>query len=279
MKWTACALLSLSVCGSISAAQSQRAQTMDTREIPQRQTTPDFVLDMTNWSAVPSPPARPVNPSGARVSVDELKIPALARKEWARFQQSFKAGNLQDSVKHLNKTVQIYPQLAAAHQSLGACYVRLNEYEEAVSEFRTAAEMEKQAIQPVLGLAGAYLALHRYGDAETASRHALEIDPGNSMGRYLLGNALALEGRDTPEAEQLLRESSAQYPGAHLVLAHIMLSRNDKEEAAEQLREYVQHAETTPKAKEKFNCVIEKLTMAASELACDLNPGMTVATD
>lgn len=279
MKWTACALLSLFVWASISPAQSERPQTLDSRGVPQRQGTPDFALDTTAWPPAPAPPSRPANTSGATVSVDELKLSSAARKEWTRFQQSLNAGNLQESVKHLSKAVQIDPRIAAAHQNLGACYVRLNEYEKAVSEFQAASKLDKHMIQPVLGLAGAYLVLRRFADAEAASRHAVDMEPENSMGRYLLGKALSLQDKDTPEAEKLLRESCVQFPDAHLALAHLLLNRNDKDEAAEQLRQYVHQAETTQKEKDTLNCAIEKLTVAPSESACVLNPAILQARD
>jgi tetratricopeptide (TPR) repeat protein len=214
----------------------------------------------------PSAPER--LPMGATVSVSELRIPAAAQKEWGLFQQTLQAGNLRDSVKHLTKAIQIYPQIPAAHQNLGACYVRLSEYEKAVVEFQKASEMDAHMIQPELGLATAYLLLGRSGDAEAAARRALDIDPINPTGRYLLGRALAFEGRDTPETEELLRKSFAQYPVAHLALAGILLKRHALDEAVAELREYIAQPDTPQKDKETIGCAIEKLAQPTGVSTC-----------
>jgi tetratricopeptide (TPR) repeat protein len=260
MKRIACALLFAVISGSGSFAQIQRSAN---RGLPEGDAA---------WPSAPAPAAHSDIPAGPMISVNELRIPVAAQKELQRFQQSLKAGNMQECVKHLTKALEIYPQMAKAHQNLGACYVRLNEYEKAVTEFQTASEMDTPMIQPELGLAGAYLVLGRYPEAEAASRRAVDIDPANSMGRYLLGRSLVFEGRDTPEAERLLRESFDRYPDAHLELARILLKRNDREEAVAELREYVRQPNLTPKNRQAIGCAIEKLTQHLENLACTWVP-------
>jgi tetratricopeptide (TPR) repeat protein len=269
MKRIACALLFVCVFRPSSSAQMQRQAGRDAAS--SRQFPPFYGEE--RLPARPGPPnssSGAADPASGTVSVSELRVPFPARKELMRYQQSLQSGNLRESVKHLTKAIQIYSQIPAAHQNLGACYIRLNEYENAVSEFQTASEMDKHMIQPVLGLAGAYLVLGRYGDSELASRRALGIDSVNSMARYLLGRALAFEGRDIPETVELLRASSAQYPDAHLALAGIMLKRNAQDEALKELREYVRRPEVPQKYKETIGCAIEKLTGKSENINCAL---------
>jgi tetratricopeptide (TPR) repeat protein len=213
------------------------------------------------------------------VSVEELKVPAAAQSELRRFQQSFQSGKLRDAVKHLEKAIAIYPQIAAAHQNLGACYVRLGEYDKAAGEFREAWQINPEMIQPPLALAGTDLVLKRYGDAEAAARQALEIDPENTKARYLLAKTLTLQDRDTSETERLLRESFGEFPGAHLALAHLLLNRNERDAAAQQLRDYVEQAQITDRQKDNIHCAIEKLTLPASQSACVLSQGIPMEQD
>jgi tetratricopeptide (TPR) repeat protein len=270
MKRIACALVFICLLATASSAQTKRSTDLDAPDLPLRQPAPNPEGGFASSPGTPAPVPRPVAAMSATVSVSDLSVPAAAKKEWVRFQQSLRSGNMRDCVKHLTKALQIYTQIAAAHQNLAACYVRLNDYEKAVPEFQTASEMDKNMIQPVLGLAGAYLVLGRYGDAELASRKALQINPEDSMGRYLLGRALAFEGQDTPETEDLLRASMAQHPDAHLALANMFLKRNAREQALTELRAYVQQPEVPQKYKETIGCAIEKLSGAPESIRCAL---------
>jgi tetratricopeptide (TPR) repeat protein len=183
-------------------------------------------------------------------------------------QQYFQSGNLRDTVNHLEKAIQIYPHLPAARHNLGVCYVRLHEYEKAVSEFQGASELDPHLIQPVVSLSAVFFLLARYAEGVAAARHALDLDPLNPTARYLLGRMLAAEGQDTPEVVELLRSSRSKFPTAHLVLASILLKRNATEQALGELREYVQQPEAPQK--DKVACMVEKLTQPPATSTCAL---------
>lgn len=269
MKWIACSWLFVCVFAPVSRAQMQQPPHQDVTDVPPRQLP--VSLGSAAWPATPTPKT-PIVPLGSTISVDDLRVPAAAKKELTRFQHSLQSGNMPDCVKHLTKAIHIYSQFAAAHQNLAACYVRLNEYQKAVAEFQTASEMDHHMIQPLLGLAGTFLVLGRYGDAESASRHALEIDPVDPMARYLLGRALAFEERDTPETEQLLRTSASQYPDARLALASLFLKRNAREEALTELRAYMQRPDVPERYKETIGCALKKLADAPASIRAVESP-------
>lgn len=274
---TACLVLFSLLSAFSVSAQPSTPPTMDIGDLPLRVIPPYFDSAFTASSGRGSRATRQVVSSNSTVSIEDLKVPAAAQKELARFQHRFQTGNLPEAVKHLEKAVTIYPQIASAHQNLGVCYLRWGEYEKAVREFERASQINPHLIQPPLALAEADLVLKRYADAERAARRALDVDPENAKGRYLLGKTLAMQDQDTPEMEQLLRESFEQYPGAHLALAHILLNRGSKDEAALQLRDYVRHAQISQEQSDALHCAIEKLAPRSTQSACVLNAASVLA--
>jgi len=201
---------------------------------------------------------QPGFPTVGTVSITDLRLPAAALKELLAYQQYFSSGDLQNSVRHLEKAIQIYPAIPAAHHNLGVCYLRQKAFEKAIIAFRDASNMDPGFIDPVLGLSSALFLLGRYSQAETAARRAHEMNPENPAACYLLGRTLVAEGSDSGETLDLLRTSSAKFPVAHLALASLLLKRHATQEAVAELREYLPHSVNKERA--SVACIIEKLT-------------------
>ena len=221
----------------------------------------------------PSPPETSGSvspPPGSTVSTTELHIPSAAVKQLQLSQRDFQSGKLRDSIKHLQKALHIYPNMADAHQDLGLCYYRLHEYDKALAEFQSASVLDAHLVQPAISLSGMYFVLARYPEAEASARHALKIDPQSPGARYLLGRALAAEDYNTPEAMELLQKSTHDYPVAQLVLANVLLKRNATAEAVAELRQYVQRPEIPQNEKDRVTCIVEELTHPPANLGCSL---------
>ena len=81
---------------------------------------------------------------GSSVSVAQLQLPSRAIKELQRAQKSFEDGSLQGSVDHLEKALAICPNFAEGHNLLGVRYVQLRQFENALSEFRSATTLNSR---------------------------------------------------------------------------------------------------------------------------------------
>jgi len=205
---------------------------------------------------------------GGIVSVDALKVPSAAIKEMQKFFKDFDAGKLDSSVRHLTKAIEIHPEWAAAHHTLGQTYARMGDYDKAVVEFQKAAELDARPERSWVGLATVYFLKKSYADGESAARRALEIDPLNVDARYFLARNLVGAGKTTDEAVELLTKSKERFAVARLLLANIHLRNGKVSAAVEELRGYV--AQPGAEQKAKVECMVRHLTEPAGTVACPM---------
>jgi Flp pilus assembly protein TadD len=196
-----------------------------------------------------APYARQVNVTEgpATISVAGLSIPPKAAKELKLSQKALADGDTRVSINHLERALKIYPNIPFAHNSLGVRYTYLREFDRALAEFRLASAADPKSAQVLHNLGTAYYLLRRFSEAETALRAALDLDPNRLVSVYLLGNSLAMQGRYTAEAGQLLRKCSGTFPSAHLTLAKLLLGQGQPQDAAAELREYLKDPDADQK--------------------------------
>jgi tetratricopeptide (TPR) repeat protein len=206
------------------------------------------------------------NTHGGIVSAESLKIPEPALREMQKFFKDFDEGKLEDSIKHISKAIKIYPPWAAAHHNLGQTYARMGDYDKAVPEFQSAAELDARLPRPWLGLAKIYFLQQKHEEGEAAARRALEIDPVNAEARYFLARNLVAQGKSTPETEDLLKKSKEQYSVARLLLATVYLRRGSNSKAGDELRSYI--AQPNVEGKEKVQCMVRNLTEPEGTVEC-----------
>jgi tetratricopeptide (TPR) repeat protein len=177
--------------------------------------------------------------AGGTISMRDLLTPPKAAKELQRSQSALKSGDTRSSARHLERALQIYPNYLEGHNSLGALYIELHEYERAAAEFQKAIDIDPRVMQPVNNLSVALFLLQRYPDAEAAARHARDLDPHDPTARYMLGAILATEKRNPEEAMGMLRETKREFPDSRLLLAEILVQLGAGEEAEKELRDYL----------------------------------------
>jgi tetratricopeptide (TPR) repeat protein len=199
---------------------------------------------------------------GGTISKRDLLIPPKAVKELQRSQSARKSGDTRSSAQHLERALQIYPDYLEGHNSLGARYIELHEYEKAAAEFQKAIDIDPRVMQPVNNLSVALFLLQRYPDAEAAARRARDLDPHDPTARYMLGAILATEKRNPEEAVEMLRETRQEFPDSRLLLAEILLRLGAVEQAENELRDYL----AVPGAEKRENVErwLARLTQARS---------------
>lgn len=266
MKRTACGMVLLLLSGASAWAQKGVEDVRGRQIAPVPDTAARMSWFMLNGIPVNPMPAGALRAPGGTVSVDALRVPEAAGREMQKFVKAFNAGKLDESVKHISKAIQIYPQWPAAHHDLGQTYARMGDYEKAVSEFQNAAELDGTMIRPWISLSKIYYLQRKFADGEAAARQALEIEPASGDARYFLARNLAAQGQTSNETIELLQKSKEQYAAARLVLAHVYLKRGAIHTAVEELRAYALQADAPDK--EKVQCMVRKLTEPEGTVNC-----------
>ena len=211
-------------------------------------------------SLVPNDPSRLPRVSQT-VSLRDLLIPPKAVKELRRSQEALRSGDTRSSARHLERALKICPNYLEGHNSLGARYIELHEYEKAAAEFQKAIDIDPSVMQPVNNLSVARFLEQRYVDAEAAARRAVDLDPHDPTARYMLGAILATEDRNPREAMEMLRQTKNQFPDARLLLAQILERRGDTKAAEKELRDYL----AVPDAEKRQN--VERWLVRLTQLS------------
>ena len=177
--------------------------------------------------------------SRSMASVEDLKIPGRARKEFALSEKSFRAGDVGGWIEHMRNAVRSAPNWAQAHAALGAAYKSTNQYDKSIQESEKALELNPRYRDAMENLAAVLCLENRYVEAEPIARRALALAPGAASSQFLLGGILVKERTYSTEAMTLLEQGKREYPKALIFLAGAEMERGEIEKATESLREYL----------------------------------------
>jgi Flp pilus assembly protein TadD len=205
------------------------------------QYTPGVASSLSSTLDVPTslqPPSSPA-PAGI-VAVRDLLLPPKAVKEFDRSMKALNSDDLPSAANHLVKAIQIAPDFFQARNNLGAVYIRLRQYDNAVVQLQRTIELNPGLAPAYNNLAMAMLLLERLSEAEAVARRAVDLAPQESSPNYTLGRILVVEGRNTPEAVQLLTHAATDIPEARLSLALVLQNRAEIDRAISELRTYLQ---------------------------------------
>jgi Flp pilus assembly protein TadD len=174
------------------------------------------------------------------ISVTRLrqKPSRAATRELRLAQKASGQNQMDESIVHLRRAVELAPEMQDAHNNLGAKYLRCADYEAAVRELEIAVALDPGNPMPHLNLSLALLALNRTVEAQDHARSALRRDPLSPGGNFVTGVILDRQGR-SDEALRHLEISSTHVSEALLIEARILFARSEMGGAITKLREYV----------------------------------------
>jgi tetratricopeptide (TPR) repeat protein len=244
-------------CASSAFAQGSDAPRMTGANSRQRQWVTADPLAESELQPAPVPVVKPTM-VGDTVSVHSMQLPAGAIKEFHRSEKCVGSGDYSCAAEHLQKALRADPKFVEAHNNLGASYLELSRYQDAIAEFEAATALDEKMVAPYRNMSLGFFLMRRYVDAEAAARRALAIDPDHKPARYSLGRALAAQGSVSPEAERLLRESVNDFPEARLSLAQVLMNRCANLDAAEELRTYLASNTVDPGTQRRVQVWIER---------------------
>ena len=178
----------------------------------------------------------------SKVSTGELSVPESAHREYEEAQRKLSRRDVTAAVEHLERAVAIAPQFAAAWNNLGIIAYQMRQYARADSCFRKALAQKPGSYEPLVNLGGVLLNEGKPAEALPYNRSAVRSRPHDALANSQLGmNYFAL--RDLDSAQKYLdlakRIDPAHFSYPQLTLARIHLLRDERNQAAQELRDFL----------------------------------------
>ena len=127
--------------------------------------------------------ARRVNPS--YVPAQEL-LSKIKEKHYGRGWTFFDDGNFTKAISEFRSAINIDPNFKEAHCHLGVIYIEKEKYTEAIKALKKAIDIDEEFKEAHFNLALAHLELGEFEDATNAANAALRIDPNYEPARMLI---------------------------------------------------------------------------------------------
>jgi Tfp pilus assembly protein PilF len=184
------------------------------------------------------------------VSARELSIPRKAHDQMQKgLTLLYGKSDYQGSLKPFEEAIQEYPEYYEAYAQMGVAYMKLADTANSEKAFRKSVDVSHKRYQDAyLGLAELSLNGHRFADAETLARKAVEIDPNSWRAQSQLARALvqlhrASEAEPTAVAAVKLKDDN---PTLYLLLANIHMQLQNDRAQLDDLNHYLKLAPAGP---------------------------------
>ncbi|MGH9685648.1 MAG: hypothetical protein ACRD5K_00965 [Candidatus Acidiferrales bacterium] len=214
---------------------------------------------------------------GSAVSANSLRAPKNARKEFQKGLNDIRHNKSQSAIQHLEKAVAEYDSYAAAWDDLGRLYAGKHENHKARQAFSKAIASDSEYLPPYVSLADLQLQDGQFQDAADTAGKALAIAPGLIPASFIEAAAdFRLHRLDAAEGAARFVEGAPQQkiPQVHVLLADILLQRDDYSSAVEEMRAYLKEApqgEFAANAKKSLE-QIERLSLSGRPGPAGLAP-------
>jgi Tfp pilus assembly protein PilF len=140
-----------------------------------------------------------------------------------------------EAIGRLERVTELNPNMVRAHDLLGLCYDYIGQFDQAITSFSRAVELNrvqaKPSPWPPLDMAVTQMELNQLANAEKGLQEAITYNPKLPQAQYQLGRVLYKEGKGE-QAIQALKTSAALdpgYPDPHYLLGRMYqkLGKND----------------------------------------------------
>jgi tetratricopeptide (TPR) repeat protein len=183
------------------------------------------------------------------VSIQRLqhKPPKAARKEFERAYKAQREKKSEEEILHLRKAIELDPEYFEAYNNLGVRYLELGDYANARKNLERVIAIDERSAEGHTNLAALSLSEGFPSEAETHARRSIALGGDPSKTSYLLGLALAYQGR-LRDAITPLENAAGSMPRAKLVLADVYAKTGDRVSAGHQLKSYLESGQPERRA-------------------------------
>ncbi|HXY15872.1 MAG TPA: tetratricopeptide repeat protein [Terriglobales bacterium] len=203
---------------------------------------------------------------GTSISITSLMAPKSAKQALEKAREEERKGKWDQARKSLEKAVDIYPKYAVAWSELGGVQMRQNDRASAKKSFEQSVTADPQYVNAYDGLAQLAYRDNQWPQVVEITNKLLALNPVNFPGAYFLNGAgnYYLGNLDAAErnARQGIRvDDTHQVPKLQFLLAMILTRKGEYQEAAEQIRQYLNVAKEPGEIQEaqKLEAEIDRL--------------------
>ncbi len=179
--------------------------------------------------------------------------PAAARKKYEQGVKLVGKGNGRQAIEFFRQAITIYPDYVAAHNDLGAQYLKLKEFDQAAEHFHLALAHNPKYFNALFNLALVRMEQRDYAGAIARLNQAIEVDSARPVAHFWRGIAQLNIG-DLSNAERSFSKalimSGGNFAATHFFLAKVYIQRGDTTEAARSLKAYLDESPNGENAEE-----------------------------
>jgi tetratricopeptide (TPR) repeat protein len=200
-------------------------------------------------------------PGDNTISARQLahKVPAQARKALDKGEHAESKGDHQKAAQFFREAVSIDPEFADGFNDLGAAQAGQGDLPGAIESFQKAIDLVPEHRLALTNMSIVLAKSKRWGEAAVVSRRALQFSPGSGVLRYILASSLLYEKGESDEVLDNLERSAGEVPLAHLMAAEILAHRGKREEAAQQIEDYLRAAPSDDKHRPRAEAMLASL--------------------
>lgn len=177
----------------------------------------------------------------ALIDVIDARAPAAAREELLRGRTALGKKSYEESMSHLQRAINLYPEFYEAHLLLGTALMDGREWKKAETAFQRAVDLKANSAAAVLALGEVYWRQKRYDEAEKTLLDGLKLDEKSWHGHFSLAR-LYWDLDNIAKAGPALGRSMQLKPDfgpAHLLAGNILLKLNQQQRALAAYQEYL----------------------------------------
>ena len=162
----------------------------------------------------------------------------------------YDAHQYNSAIAKLQKVIELDPRMMRAYDNLGLCYDYMGKYDEAITSYNCAVELNREQAQPSpwphVNMAISLMAVNKLTEAENQLREAVRYDARLPQAHYQLGQALEKQGKYEEATESLKRAAALDptYPEPHYTLSRIYQRQGKSEEAKKSIERFQQLKKT-----------------------------------
>jgi tetratricopeptide (TPR) repeat protein len=192
-----------------------------------------------------------VNSKSAAVSASDLNIPAKARKELDKANESILLQDFKKGLQHLQKAITIAPRYVTAYNNLGVLYARMNDVAHEQEALEKAVSLDDHFALALLNLGRLCIQQKNFLKAESLLGKAVGIEPTNPESLMLLADAEYMD-EHYDAAISNARQAHAVAPDhpsfAHYIAARAYEHENKPQAALAEFQIFLQEEPNGPRA-------------------------------